>query len=109
MKEGRRRRYIGFKVECIDENRNSLDKGDIIYIVRKRCSELFGEHCKKMGLYIVRFNGEEGILRCRHIEKENSIKLLQSIKEIKGREVKVKTLGTSGTIKSLIKKHMNSL
>jgi len=59
-----------------------------------------------LGIYLTRFDGEKGIVRCNHIEKENTIKLLRSIKKIYSNEVEIKTLGTSGTIKSLIKKHM---
>jgi len=59
-----------------------------------------------MGIYLTRFDGEKGIIRCNHIEKENTIKLLRSIKKIYSNEVEIKTLGTSGTIKSLMKKHM---
>ena len=59
-----------------------------------------------MGLYIVRFDGEKGIVKCKHTEKENTINLLKSIEEISSNKVNIETLGTSGTIKSLNKKHM---
>ncbi len=59
-----------------------------------------------MGIYLTKFDGEKGIVRCNHIEKENTIKLLRSINKIYSNEVEIKTLGTSGTIKSLMKKHM---
>jgi RNase P/RNase MRP subunit POP5 len=59
-----------------------------------------------MGIYLTKFDGEKGIVRCNHIEKENAIKLLRSINKIYSNEVEIKTLGTSGTIKSLMKKHM---
>ena len=59
-----------------------------------------------MGIYLTKFDGGKGIVRCNHIEKENTIKLLRSINKIYSNEVEIKTLGTSGTIKSLMKKHM---
>jgi len=59
-----------------------------------------------MGINLIRFDGEKGILRCNHTEKENTIDLLRSIKEINSEKVNFETIGTSGTIKSLIKKHM---
>jgi len=59
-----------------------------------------------MGIYLTKFDGEKGIVRCNHIEKENTIKLLRSINKIYSNEVEIKTLGTSGTIKALMKKHM---
>lgn len=78
----------------------------MIQTIRSKCRELYDEHCKEMGLFLLRFNGIYGIVRTRHTEKENTIKLLTSIKKINNQEVEIKTLGTSGTIKALIKKHM---
>ena len=57
-----------------------------------------------MGLKIINFDGFWGIIKCNHIEKEKTIQLLNSIKKIKLIDVKVETIGTSGTIKTLIKK-----
>jgi len=48
-----------------------------------------------------------GIIRCNHLEKENTINLLRSIKSVSSKKVEIETLGTSGTIKSLVSKHMN--
>jgi len=79
----------------------------MINIIRRKCSDLFDIECKKKDFYLVRFDGFKGILRCRHTEKENAIKLLKSIKKIDSCPIHIKTLGTSGTIKSLIKKHMD--
>jgi RNase P/RNase MRP subunit POP5 len=58
-----------------------------------------------MGIRLIKFNGKKGIIKCTHTEKENTIKLLNSIKKISLNEVEVKTIGTSGTIKTLIKKY----
>ena len=60
-----------------------------------------------MGISLIRFDGEKGIVRCNHIQKEVTIKLLKSIKNISLKEVKIETLGTSGTIKALTRKHMS--
>ena len=60
-----------------------------------------------MGLKLIRFDGFWGIIKCKHIEKDKTISLLNSIINIKSNPVKVQTLGTSGTIKTLIKKHKN--
>lgn len=59
-----------------------------------------------MGIYLVRFDGHRGVVKCKHIEKENTIKLLKSIKKVSSYNVSIETLGTSGTIKALIRKHM---
>jgi RNase P/RNase MRP subunit POP5 len=60
-----------------------------------------------MGLWLIKFDGEMGILRCNHVEKENIIKLLRSIRNVSSRKVEIETVGTSGTIKSLVSKYMN--
>lgn len=68
---------------------------------------LFNKDCEKMGIRLISFNGEKGIIKCNHNEKENTIKLLNSIKKISLNEIEIKTIGTSGTIKTLIKKYVN--
>ncbi len=35
-----------------------------------------------MGIRLIKFNGKKGIIKCTHIEKENTIKLLNSIKKM---------------------------
>ena len=60
-----------------------------------------------MGIYLTRFDGRKGIVKCNHIDKDNTINLLTSIGNIYSHKIKIKTLGTSGTIKSLIRKHMD--
>ena len=104
IKEGRRKRYIGFAIKQKD---NSFDKNEIINEIRTQCTTLFNKNYRELGLYLVRFNGEQGILRCKHTEKENAIKLLNSIKKVSSKNVEIETLGTSGTIKTLIRKHMD--
>ena len=40
------------------------------------------------------------------MNKEKTIQLLKSIKKISSNDIEIITLGTSGTIKGLINKHM---
>ena len=68
---------------------------------------LFSINCKEMGIYLIGFDGRKGIVKCNHIDKDNTINLLTSIDNINSHKIKIKTLGTSGTIKSLIRKHMD--
>lgn len=62
-----------------------------------------------MGIRLIRFEENKGIVKCNHIEKENTINLLRSIKKISSRKISIDTLGTSGTIKTLIGKHMTNI
>ena len=78
----------------------------MIEVINKKCEQKFKKSGREMCLNLVRFNGKQGILRCNHIEKENTIILLKSFNNILSKKVQIETLGTSGTIKALIKKHM---
>ena len=75
--------------------------------IREQCRHVFNKDCNEMNLRLIRFDGTKGILKCSHTEKVNAIKLLKSIKKISSKKVDIETVGTSGTIKSLIKKHMS--
>ena len=83
-----------------------FEKEDLKEELNLQCKEIFNRECREMGINLIRFDGEKGILRCNHIEKENAIDLIKSIKKVRGQEVNFCTVGTSGTIKSLVKKHM---
>ena len=104
VKEGRRRRYIGFRIN----SKHSFQKSDLILEIQKKCRNIFNKKYSEMGIFLIRFKDGEGIIRCNHIEKENTIKLLKSIDKITNYKVDIITLGTSGTIKSLVKKHMQN-
>jgi len=76
--------------------------------MRRQCKHLFDKDCKTLGIYLTRFDGEQGVVKCNHVEKEHTIKLLTSLNKITSHKVEIETVGTSGTIKSLVKKHMNN-
>ena len=63
---------------------------------------------KEMDILLIRFNGSKGIVKCDHLEKDNTIRILNSIKKICSNKIELKTIGTSGTIKALINKHMKN-
>jgi RNase P/RNase MRP subunit POP5 len=62
-----------------------------------------------MGIYLIKFDGYQGILKCNHNYKQETIEILKSINEFSTNNIKIITIGTSGTIKKLINKHMNKL
>ena len=95
--KNKRHRYIGFFVE----SEKSLDKYFIDNEIKNQCRKLYQKDCKELGLRLIRFDGKKGILKCNHIEKQNTIELLYTIKNIN-----IQPVGTSGTIKALQKKHM---
>jgi len=75
--------------------------------IRNQCRHVFNKDCREMGIRLIKFDGYKGVLKCNHVEKENTIKLLKSINKVSSHKVEMETIGTSGTIKALMKKHMN--
>jgi len=79
----------------------------LISELKNQCEKMFYKDYKNLGLYLIRYNDKGmGIIRCKHTEKENTISLLLDIKKIGAKQVKINTIATSGTIKTLIRKHM---
>ncbi|UCD13678.1 MAG: hypothetical protein JSW60_08995 [Thermoplasmatales archaeon] len=101
VKVARRQRYIRFVIKTLDKHPL---KPEMLRELQRQCKYIFNKDCKEMGIRLIRFNGNTGILKCNHLEKGNSIMLLQSIKKIGSKNVEVATIATSGTIRSLIKK-----
>jgi len=83
-----------------------ISNDEIITEIRKQCNILFKKDIRELGIYLIKLNKDMGIVRCKHTQKDNTIKLLNSIKSISSNKLGIQTLGTSGTIKTLIKKHM---
>ena len=104
IKEGRRRRYIGFEVKSLKDV--CFTKKQIIEEIQKKCPFFFEKDFKEAGIYLIKYNDEKGIVRCKHTDKETTIKLLKSINKISNKKVTIETIGTSGTIKSLVRKHI---
>ena len=99
-----RPRYILFTIS-IEDSSFSISRNTMISALRLYAYNLFECSLKEKKIFLTRFNGKKGIVRCKHTEKENTIKLLQSISELNGKPVIVKTIATSGTIKTLVQKH----
>jgi len=100
-----RRRYIAFKIHS--ENDVSFHRLQIIKAIQDTCMKSHHTSCKTFDFFLTRFQHNTGILRCFHKEKNRAIALLQSIKFIEDTAITIETIATSGTIKSLIKKHLN--
>ena len=99
-----RPRYILFHINCENPQLN-IDRADMISSLRSSCKKNFHCSLKEKTMFLTRFNGIKGIVRCSHTEIDATITVLCRIKEIKHEKVSISTIATSGTIKSLIKKH----
>jgi len=79
----------------------------MIQALRKNCQSHTGQPCKSYGIFLTRFQDNAVIVRCHHTAKELTISLLQSISSLNNTHVHIETIGTSGTIKSLLSKHFS--
>jgi len=100
-----RKRYIAFKIES--EKNISFDRKQVIKSIQSTCLELFHTQCKTFDFFLTRFHHNIGILRGYHTEKKRAIQLLHSVTSIDNEPVMITSLATSGTIKTLIKKHLD--
>jgi len=99
-----RQRYIGFIINNLEKNPK---KSVMFNEIRRKCKQMFNKDTKEMGIKIIRFNQSTGIVKCNRNEKENLILLLKSIKKLDQKSVDILPVATSGTIRSLINKHMS--
>jgi len=80
----------------------------LISEIKNHCKKMFDRDYKNLGLFLIKYNEKDmGIIKCKHTEKENTIKLLSDIKKIGNTKINITTIATSGTIKTLIRKHMS--
>ncbi|RLF32174.1 MAG: hypothetical protein DRM98_04325 [Thermoplasmata archaeon] len=104
VKKNKRNRYIVFDIHSKDNK--IFDIAELNNAIQKQCKKMYNKNCREMGIKIVKLNGQKGIVRCDHIEKENTINLLNSIREVSSTKVEIKTLKTSGTIKTFKRKKL---
>jgi len=105
VKGTRRHRYIAFHVEQ-EEWISCSSNAQLIHALRQQAAELFSKTLKDLGLWVIQFNGTDGIVKCHYIEKDHVIQLLLSIKKIGDVSVNVTTEMTSGTIQGLSKEKL---
>ena len=78
IQNGRRYRYVGFVIESSKKQLN-IDKDELIHEIRLQSKQFLEKDYKELGLYLIRFDGKKGIIKCYHTHKDNTIKLLKSI------------------------------
>jgi RNase P/RNase MRP subunit POP5 len=107
MKGTRRHRYIAFHIHYGDYEA-LVGHPQFLQELRQQAMELFSKSLKELRLWIITFDGTNGVLKCDYLQKDNVIMLLQSIKKFGDKPVTISTSRTSGTIHGLSKiKHKN--
>ncbi|UCD92273.1 MAG: hypothetical protein JSV43_08675 [Methanobacteriota archaeon] len=95
-----RSRYIAFEVASEKE----LKTGDLINTIKKVASKY--DDAEKIRPWLIMFKKGKGIARCSHTARDECINLLQSIQSVGGNSVRIKTLGTSGTVRGARRKYL---
>lgn len=57
-------------------------------------------------LWLVNFAGTSGLVRTTNLEKDDAIRALNGIDAMAGERVRVRTVGTSGTIRAATEKYL---
>ncbi len=91
-------RYIAFR---IDGGRD-LQTGEVI----RALSEASQNHPREARPRLVHLRSGEGVVRVSHLHRDAAVPLLRSLRTVGEREVRVLTLGTSGTIRKAIQKYL---
>jgi ribonuclease P/MRP protein subunit POP5 len=58
-------------------------------------------------VWLVGFDHPRGLARCTHLQKAATIEALNALRSIAGVEVRIATLGTSGTIRRATEKYLS--
>ena len=105
IKGTRRHRYISFRISFMGQN-YPITETELIQAIRQQTHDLFSKTSKELGLWIIQFDGNTGIIKCNYTEKEHTIQLLQSLKTIGSKSVVCTTSATSGTIHGITHKKL---
>jgi RNase P/RNase MRP subunit POP5 len=103
VKGNRRHRYISFHVSFMGQN-YTITETELIQAIGQQTHDLFSKTSKGLGLWVIQFDGDTGIIKCNYTEKEHTIQLLQSLKKIGSKSVTFATSATSGTIRGITNK-----
>ena len=95
-----RSRYIAFEVT----SEGPVGTGDLIATFKKAAYKY--EEGEMIRPWLIMFEKGKGIIRCAHTSKDECINLLQAIKVVGGKSVKIRTLGTSGTVRGARRKYL---
>ena len=75
-------------------------------LTEREVAALLAESIRGSPTRLVHFDGEHGILRCVHTAKENVIAALNRTTKVGQADVRITTIGTSGTIRKAISKFL---
>ena len=59
-------------------------------------------------MWLVGFEGTSGLVRTTNLEKDAAIRALNGIDAMAGQRVRIRTVGTSGTIRAATQKYLST-
>lgn len=97
-----RQRYIIFQI--LKEEIFQIDQQEILRSIWQSIWRYFGmREANKTGLWLLELGEDYGIIRCSNVTKEVVLTALALITEVKGKNVIISPIKTSGTIKAIKK------
>jgi RNase P/RNase MRP subunit POP5 len=102
-----RTRYVAFRVEAREE----LPRKTLIRLVQDAGRATHGAAFEnETGAWLTRYNGTRGILRCKHSARDAIVAALEAVRTAPdGTLLRLVPFATSGTLRSLIDKHVPEL
>lgn len=99
-----RKRYIGFRIM----SEKPYTRHEILKLILEELRLIGRNDANKIRVRLLEYEEEKcvGILQCGHESVDKIRRLLDSVNE-KNREVMIKSLGVSGTVKSLRRKFLD--
>lgn len=93
-----RKRYLAFKVE------GQATRGELEHALQ----QIGRQHGLQVKLVVERYDTaqQQGLIKARHTNALKLRELLQEPQQVHGRQITIKTMGTSGTIKTAVKKYL---
>jgi len=88
-----RYRYVAFRLE----SPRAFRREEILQVM----------HALTPPLWLVDFEGTSGLVRTTNTEKDAAIAALNRIEAVAGEAVRVRTVGTSGTIRAATRKYLS--
>lgn len=102
-------RYVAFRVE-VDQD---VPRQAMIQAIQQAGRHLDAEGFDAADVWLTRFDGARGIVRCRHRGAAFTRELLGGLDHISIAKidvpVRVETVGTSGTIRAVVQRHLPDL
>lgn len=104
---GPRVRYMALRVNSAP----GLQRRGLIQAIRETGRNLHGEDFEEQsGIWLTRYKAPDAIVRCHHTHQETVREVLEAVRsDPAGEELRLEPIATSGTIRTLVTRHVPRL